>query len=1654
MSMSVPVTVPSTSAALTESPGANPRLQSPYVYLQAAGSDGSDSTSPGIHLRWTFQHLLSAQHLPKGDLSGPSGPFPSELFFNRAKDFVHIYRAPYSDKFFSLTLDLARPTVFETGGERYWRFTRLQPISEDPTIETTLELRFTDVLLYDMVRATVNPVTDTDEFLRRYEGRIEVSAVGKHLMHICIFFEPFKVDPDYKGPLARGEAIATRDRRITSDLYVACRREIKSEDQDTRLCFTCEDMKHIRFRYRNCFPFRIVFQTYEDYILGVYLRASLSWKLLGKFSLTLDDGEVKVRFNNSPLEDVDGRWPKFNEANSATGAFTVQMKNYLDRWSDPAGLSFAVKRYLELSRFDPQALELLMDTSTQPNEASIEVSYLDTLNVVAQDFHVARMLGLGHIDSDSESATTAVVYLLEYVTEAALELFAPASLVTHYYLTPPITRKDYRLPRAPVLRQPRYGLYHQPIENEPPHLLTDPNGYTRFEPSRWINLDRDPYEFEGSLPPFWSGDPAYCLCDSTIPAFYGVEYRKLGELAWRSPEISHDNIYSDSAGIQETVGVPELAENPVFTHRETEEGIHEYALYSINWFARVSPLSNVVATDDTRFPVLRSLKPPANFAVQLIQAENPLIFTTATEQAMLAALSGPDKTLVRVTFDWDQVHNISYQFANEVEFFFRDELPQVVRGIVSTAAGSLTTLSGHRVRVRTAPQTITSPLEVRQPFIPPTQESRWVGGNFVCGGRAYVIDDVEFPDPTGNNPTFIVKQVRQTSTVAGLEPGELITQETWIGPSVPGEAFSVVENVGRPENWDSRLARTVYIEPFHECWTITVSGSAFNDRTYTLRETVFVGGQTRLTVREEINSDSAPFGDVLYRRRARIAQATPGASEFRVEGDLQAGPGGLANGMTVRVFGSPENARTYTVNSVSVAGGQTLIGVNPPPGLNIPSGYLDYQKRLPIASVNRANRQFFLAGNFADELAPPRFESHPELDGTVTERVIGGLTGNATITEFPDRDAGGTPILGSHTGVFEIVFDALVLRSHVDPSIDWYRGTVRVMEDAALFPTSGSPTYREPERKVLNIWETDRSGTTLRLVVFDPTFNPSSTFNPRTDYMPIQTGSGVEVNVHPGYRLSLRADTSGGNNFQESVILPAAGAGSKKTAMAARSADTSLANTVSPLTPPVVLLAQEIRDPVPPGIPGGPIFATRPDFYGKATYTFDVAVNNPYALVFYRGSDRGILSALYKPSTVSTILADLAALQSPDADFTTNRWSDLAQGVTDSTNQFPEYVPGGYRFPVPDNDKYVLPHPDPAVKVRPFASGTLPGLIVDAVRTAIEGSFVPLTEQPLIYSYLTAGTVTSGRPPTVRDSGGTILLPGDAGYDPWPMAVRLPSSGVRFTDYALDGASASRYFYFGIELSNRMQRSDRGPIAGPVTLVNSSPPVAPAIRDVVVRSANPVLGLPTRVIFTLNEYLPTESVTRLQLYRTTDELSARTVRGMELVKTVEVGKELVDDFPGLEFPPFGETLCYRVVALRRFLNEDGAEEFAPSWPSEIRRLRLIDDVVPPAPVPSFSFGVPPPGPPDELPGVSLSWNRTAWNPRYHVFKMNPLGNWVKVHTLESNSATVTLDLATTDLGTNVLTKRTATGKVLYHRFKVVAENSSGLLSKEEKPLVI
>src|ERR1041385_8600817 len=72
----------------------NPQYQSPYTYLQAAGSDQSDGTAGGIHLRWDFFKSLGDNHIAKGNLA-QSPPYQTAVGYNKPNDFIRIFRTQY-----------------------------------------------------------------------------------------------------------------------------------------------------------------------------------------------------------------------------------------------------------------------------------------------------------------------------------------------------------------------------------------------------------------------------------------------------------------------------------------------------------------------------------------------------------------------------------------------------------------------------------------------------------------------------------------------------------------------------------------------------------------------------------------------------------------------------------------------------------------------------------------------------------------------------------------------------------------------------------------------------------------------------------------------------------------------------------------------------------------------------------------------------------------------------------------------------------------------------------------------------------------------------------------------------------------------------------------------------------------------------------------------------------------------------------------------------------------------------------------------------------------------------------------------------------------------------------------------------------------------
>lgn len=1521
----------------------NPSFQSPYVYLQAAGSDASDDSVYGFHLRWDLMRNLGDTHLPKGNLSGPSGAsYPTSLGFSRDDDFVRVYKTAFQEKYeVTVNFNTAPNTLVETGATREWTYTALLPNGGAANITTDVVVRFPDTQLYDFVRNSYNPSSNTIGFIRNYTGVVEVQPKDK-----LFFFADFNIaETGQSGEEFRLETVSIQDTLDPDSRLVTCREVRNSGNREEIIC---ENIEYLRFDYDVTFPNSIRIITYEDYISNH--NSPGDWDLLGNYALDdgLSDNSAAVydRLEDTSKFTIDGTWRKYNEPDvNATGEFRVSVQNYKDRWDLTEGLKDAVATYLQTSQTDVTATVTHTNDDDVDNDSEMDVSYLEILNFVSLDFHVARMLGLGTIDADSAAKQgDRYLYLMEYVTEAQLDDSNPAALTTHFYMTPPLGITDYRTPEAPVQKDVTYGIYADNKTGNPT-LLTDPQGYSEFFPSRYINLHREPFRYEFPMESFFQTSTQFCICDSSATAFLGLEYAN-GTIATGNPfvrpEIINTEDFTDPGGLFEVSPIPNGGNDPLYIHEETTTGYHHYGLYSINWFSRVSDVGNLKETDNTQFVAGNNLLPPSNFAVQLIQPETPLLFTTSQEQSDLAAITTTDKTYVRLTFDWDEIHNQAHQSATAIQFFWNEEEPLVVQGEIASGAGAVVVNStNHTVDVQTTGYLNASINQNVVPEVVSGTQNRFVGARLSTGGRDYEILSVL---TTGVNPSFRLRQIRVTQSMDINNDGTYCTTEIYESPS-EGDRFLTTENLDSTSSWDEQLAGEVVM-----------------------------------------NSLSTHSETVTYD------------------------------------------------------------------------------------------------------------------DGTTQTFEIGGLIGGGDIVDVADPDPNILSFVPSGgpsqvpTGVYTITYSSALLPAYTnsDPDIivDYVGGTVRVHD------INGAV-------KKLMVWKIDTVGGATELTAFDPTFGlqrdanndfilTGSDFTPVPGYVPIDLGTVPFINFHPSYRCYVYKGTT----MDETTTLPAQGAGNKKTYLAARSIDHSDSTNLreSFMTTPSVMMAQEIITPVPPGIPTGPLFATRPNFYGKATYTFDVQVDNPFSLIFFRASEQTLLDTLYKEATRDQILTDLENLVSPDADFFQDRWSDLVNTVIDSgTNTFPEYTTGGYRFPMPDNDKYLLPHGDPNVLEYPFASsfnfsqsftytdpllGSVTVPYLEVVKDAIDGSFLPLTESPALYKALQdTDFQTSGKKPVVRDpQTGERYTTADSEYDEWPMAFRYEKNGstilqypntgygnagntrfVRFTDYTLDGSARNFYFYFGVELASNLAVSDRSPIKGPIQLIDSAPAKAPAVKKVVSINESLMNGTPAMIRFEMNPYVEADNIRKFRIYRAINAQDALSVRTMSLSKTVNVGEDVVDDFEDQLFPLFGETLFYRIVAMREIENEQGQMELIPSEPSNLGMTNLIDVVHPDAPTLTYTSDAPS-GSPLQLTNVNITFNATAYNATYFVYKQNSGGNWVMIREIDpsmhNNVNVIPVELNLSSLASTTLVKQDADLKPIYHRFRVDVENSSGMPNVNRRELTI
>jgi hypothetical protein len=667
------------------------------------------------------------------------------------------------------------------------------------------------------------------------------------------------------------------------------------------------------------------------------------------------------------------------------------------------------------------------------------------------------------------------------------------------------------------------------------------------------------------------------------------------------------------------------------------------------------------------------------------------------------------------------------------------------------------------------------------------------------------------------------------------------------------------------------------------------------------------------------------------------------------------------------------------------------------------------------------------------KLGDPSWTTHTETyvqDGETITVILRGIWDQATIAHTPTPEV---------SGVYTITFATYTLPPHqqhldADP-VDWCKGAVRV-------DRAGDPNG---PKKVLEVLLIDLDENQhLVLHVLD---NAYDALDPNDL---IVTGTPVTVNYYPGYKVYLHADPL--RDFTEAAILPAEGEGNRKTWLGARSCD-SVQLFHSPIGIPAPVIALEFVEPKLPKEPQGGEFATWPDFYYKASYTFKLdfaAGHKPFSVVLYRTNDEAILRTLYNDDIYKAVRQHLESLGDDDP-YLSDRWKNLVGFDYDygdpATNGMFKTFPDGYGFPNPNKS--------PALTGRP-------GDILPALKEAIQGAFTPLTEMPLLFDLIKGPEYEPvPKPQNIRNEQGTLLDPGDPKFDIAPMAKRTGNGfEIQFTDFTLDGTSNNIFFYCSREIGNLGRLGEPGGIAGPVQLINTRPPDQPGVKKMYVRELDLLNNTGPAVTFEVNAYPDVQKIRRMLVYRTTDAGDALSVRAMQLVKTVDlvttnqIGQPSVllsDDFES-GFVPYGDPLFYRLVALRQVKNPHGGTDWAPSQPSKVLLTAVPDTINPEAPEITLTYLS---GSPAELTGVSLSWPTTVHNGTYYLDKINAVGNWVTIYQSKTNITPVTVNLAATDLGTDVLPKQDADeDRPIYHRFRVRVENSSGLFSLIDKVLVI
>jgi len=1544
----------------------NFNLQAPNFALQAVGSSGIDSPT-SIQLRWMFSGNLGEKHIPKGTLTNRD---LTQYNYNKKNDFVKLYRVPYEAQIRTVSkVDLQQSPAIVDYDKQCWIYevsgTRVSANSTPakvPPKTRLIHVYFRNKPLYNQVSESYDPMSEPQAFIDAYgENVIEMECKEELFLRVIPAMRP-----SLSAKLFL-EVLSVEENKLINSKYLSFRKIMKAIEVAKSRIFV-ENGRSIRYKTTGSRIYSFDFEFYSDFLTSA--SNWNCWESVGEYGLSYDDRSIESR-----LDDITSKWLKYNH-----GEY-VDAQNYLDRWNiAPEGnnpLNRSIKeileRYISLSRKadNPKAVESInvnFSEYTDPDEEELPddengstlISNLDLLNMAAMDFHVARMLGLGTMDiSQGVLDGKEYIYLTEYRTSKDPNNENVPKSTQIISMSLPTSIYSSRLPLPIEIAELYKGVPKSQNDDVP--VLYDEDGYSLDGKNRFISIISKPTPSAAVNPIFFMDEISWDSSQYTVPVYGGLEYRigSSGNIKepWVKPELSHSaNYYNvDSDGVlsyRETIPImlPEKYGDPLFVHRQITNGNYIYATYGINIFSRASALTRNFEIY-TEIKPQNNLLPPSDINAWLIKPEKPLMFTSEYEQTLYHDISTRDKTLVRLSFNYNSQDIITHSipsdtpfkdeeyvnnpthfpdrydvFAEEVEVYFRSETPKKITAAlfkVEQDSDKLCLIFKTKTYVA-ASNGGTEEWKSELPYN--SSYNSFVGSVFLVNNTQYVVKDV-YQGQNYRGLEFIVYKEEVSKTL--LAGGKISVQFNSLPiPQTSGNDLFVVtenlqsKNVWGPGNPNLALIPLTFPAVHREVIsTRTEKGEQkYLEKTRGYWETAKVeayseNGQIKKGV-YKISFDTLKLDQRAVQFEKAFVELSNGIVRVFRKNSLNGGEAiksrdhlkvikaenfgsGPRNRLVLYVYDEErENAPATEPISEIVTGNEILVNYYPTYNVYL---YSDSTNNLTANNVLPEDGKTVKYSIFGLRTIDKQHSFNNEFYSSKFSSPAIMLGQKITLPQPPNKPEG----------------------SFYATRPDFYgRSTYSFTTDFFSHEPFGVQFSR-----------------TNNTALLDSLYNDSTL---KTIYINLEIlGGNDEI------YLKNRWD-----NFFDFTSLSSAGN-----------------YTAFPLT------TEESKDNVTKNNEVDGSFKENIE-KNAIPYAFPL----PDKMEFFQGINRFIeeYNIAYKQTTPKI----------PSGSFGTIKLNSVIipklSGVHDDK---PFFLIDFVKEVVENNFVPLTEIPVLYKHIKTFIHDSKSHHPVDKKQNVRDNS-----------GYLL-------KPPTDDPNL-------DDKFDMAPMMTILNKAQrkVLFTDFTLNGTTENIYFYASREFGSQMDFSTISKVLGPVKLVNTNSPEPPKILGGIPILENKVLGINPQIKIDINAYAEFVGIKKISLYRATNRLDAESILSMTMVKELEISDleltnenlwTLYDDLKDLNTVPYGDTLYYRTVAHKQVQYTEYVDtseiiktEFVPSKASKILALVLVETQNPATPIVegSASRGLDD----DFVKDLKLYWDLTCYKGIYHLYQMSSQGNWKEI----------------------------------------------------------